>query len=232
MTSLLLSLTHSPWGPIPEFGHSVLMANRSISISRRARSRTGPHEGDAFQGQPVEGDTVFARRPDMRSLHQGRYWIGTFERLGDKPIGTLTSVPFKVTHPWATFLVAGGQGPESRVELVDAATKTVFSKTHGDESETLKPVAVDLTQYMGKSIFIRLVDNGRDGWGHINFDNFLFHAEKPNVPQRVAAVPDDYKYAGQDPEVAARNMTVPPGFRVSLFAGEPDLHPADRLLFR
>ncbi|MFO0939108.1 MAG: PVC-type heme-binding CxxCH protein [Gemmataceae bacterium] len=181
-------------------------------------------EGDAFQGQPVEGDTVFARRPDMRSLHQGRYWIGTFERLGDKPIGTLTSVPFKVTHPWATFLVAGGQGPESRVELVDAATKTVFSKTHGDESETLKPVAVDLTQYMGKSIFIRLVDNGRDGWGHINFDNFLFHAEKPNVPQRVAAVPDDYKYAGQDPEVAARNMTVPPGFRVSLFAGEPDLH--------
>src|SRR5438876_5826885 len=54
-------------------------------------------EGDAFVGQPVKGDTVFPRRSDM-SQHQGQYWIGTYERAGDKPQGSLTSVPFKVTH--------------------------------------------------------------------------------------------------------------------------------------
>src|SRR5271167_3932323 len=65
-------------------------------------------DGDAFMGQPVKGDTVAARRADMRSRHQGQYWIGTYERRGDAPQGTLTSVPFKVTKPWASFLVGGG----------------------------------------------------------------------------------------------------------------------------
>src|SRR5205823_7213518 len=65
-------------------------------------------EGTAFAGQPVKGDTVAARRADMKSQHQGQYWIGTYERDGDKPQGTLTSVPFKVTHPWARFLIGGG----------------------------------------------------------------------------------------------------------------------------
>ena len=65
-------------------------------------------DGDAFQGQPIKGDTVAPRRRDMRSNHQGQYWIGGYELKGDRPQGTLTSVPFKVTHPWASFLVGGG----------------------------------------------------------------------------------------------------------------------------
>ncbi len=73
--------------------------------------------GDAFNGQPVKGDTVSLRRGDMKSEHQGQYWIGTYERAGDKPQGTLTSVPFKVTQPWASFLVAGGPWPETCVEV-------------------------------------------------------------------------------------------------------------------
>jgi putative membrane-bound dehydrogenase-like protein len=35
---------------------------------------------------------------------------------------------------------------------------------------------------------------------------------------------DEYRFAGQPPPDAARTMTVPPGFSVSLFAGEPDVH--------
>src|SRR5258707_5126055 len=64
--------------------------------------------GDAFTGQPVEGDAVQPRRSDMKSQHQGRFWIGTFERKGDKPQGTLSSEPFVITHPWATFMLGGG----------------------------------------------------------------------------------------------------------------------------
>src|SRR5882762_8452702 len=96
--------------------------------------------GNAFEGQPIKGDTVFPRRNDMRSNHQGNYWIGGFEKVGDDPKGTLTSVPFKATHPWASFLVAGGPWPTTRVELVDAATQIAFFKVSGYESETLRPV--------------------------------------------------------------------------------------------
>src|SRR5471032_3382618 len=63
-------------------------------------------DGKAFEGQPIKGDTIYPRRKDSKSQHQGQFWIGTFEKHGDdKATGTLTSVPFKITHPWASFLV-------------------------------------------------------------------------------------------------------------------------------
>jgi putative membrane-bound dehydrogenase-like protein len=182
-------------------------------------------EGEAFKGQPIKGDTVAKRRGDMKSRHQGQYWIGTYEIDGDKPQGTLTSVAFKVTHPWASFLVGGGPWPETCVELVRNDTKDVFSRTSGVEEEDMLRVAVDLRQHQGKEIFIRLIDKHSGHWGHINFDDFRFHSEKPNVPPRKAAppVPDAYKFAGLSPDKAAAAMTVPEDFTVSLFAGEPDV---------
>lgn len=182
-------------------------------------------EGDAFKDQPIQGDTVFPRRSDMRSLHQGKFWIGGFEKHGDKPKGTLTSVPFVVTHPWASFLVAGGTDEkQTRVEVIDVAAKKVIFSTAGEESESLRRVAVDVSKLMGKEIQVRVVDDYAGGWGHVNFDDFRFHSEKPAVGERVVVKPDDYKYSGQKPQDAAKNMTVPDGFSVKLFAGEPDVH--------
>src|SRR5712671_5644500 len=74
--------------------------------------------GTAFDKQPIKGDSIAPRRSDMKSNHQGAYWIGTFEISGDRPQGTLTSVPFKVTHPYAGFLVGGGSHAKTCVELV------------------------------------------------------------------------------------------------------------------
>jgi hypothetical protein len=43
-------------------------------------------EGTAFAGQPVKGDTVFARRKDMKSEHTGTFWVGSYENpQGDAP---------------------------------------------------------------------------------------------------------------------------------------------------
>src|SRR4051812_20733480 len=65
-------------------------------------------EGKAFESQPVKGDSVSARGRGMKSEHAGQFWIGGFERsLSDEPTGTLTSEPFVVTRPWASFLIAG-----------------------------------------------------------------------------------------------------------------------------
>src|ERR1700746_1553442 len=61
--------------------------------------------GDAFAGQPVKDDTVAPRRGDMRTTPEGRYGTGASEPKGDPPQGKLTSVPFRVTHSWASFLV-------------------------------------------------------------------------------------------------------------------------------
>ena len=60
---------------------------------------------------------------------------------------------------------------------------------------------------MGKEIFIRLVDEHTGHWGHVNFDDFRFHAREAEGPGAAAEGPpaplDVYKYAGLTPEKAA-----------------------------
>src|SRR5439155_21177583 len=173
------------------------------------------------------------RRTDMRSQHQGNYWIGTFELAGDAPQGTLTSVPFKLTQPYGAFLVAGGSHENTRVELVRADNNKVVFKTSGYDSENLRPVVVDLKELQGKEIFIRLIDQESGGWGHINFDDFRLYAKRPSFTNELRAdsivkkddLPpiDPIKFDGLSPEDAAKEMTLPPGFKATLFAGEPDV---------
>ncbi len=180
--------------------------------------------GDAFKDQPIKGDTVVKRRADNRSRHQGEYWIGGFEKVQDKPVGTLTSVPFKVTHPWASFLVGGGPHTlETCVEVVHG--KDVIFRAAGTEAEDMYRVVVDLAKYKDKDIFVRVVDKHTGHWGHINFDDFRFHAQKPSFPQAPQPLTaDTYKHAGLKPEEAVKAMTLPPGFTASVFAAEPDVH--------
>ncbi|HEY4310233.1 MAG TPA: PVC-type heme-binding CxxCH protein [Pirellulales bacterium] len=180
--------------------------------------------GDAFKGQPVKDDLIHARRADMRSDHVGNYWVGTFEVGGDKPQGTLTSRAFRVTRPYASFLIGGGSSPTSRVEIVNDETKKIVYQISGDDTENLKPVVVDLTGLVGKDIYLRLVDESSSGWGHLNFDDFRLHDAKPDLPDRAGPQPlDVYAHAGLEAEAAAKAMTVPAGFQVRLFAGEPDV---------
>ena len=188
--------------------------------------------GKSFDQALIRGDVVAQRRADMKSNHEGEFWIGGFERTGDDPKGTLTSVPFKVTHPWASFLVAGGPWPETRVELVDSATGQTFFKISGSESETLRPVVVELKGLMGKQILVRLVDDRSGHWGHLNFDNFRFHTERPvlpseltlkDTPKNAAPPADQVLFAGLSAADAAAKATLPSGFAMHVFASEPDI---------
>ena len=182
-------------------------------------------DGPGFAKAVVEGDAIAKRRSDMKSGHQGRFWANSFENSGgDGPVGTLTSAEFVLTKPWASFLVAGGTYPETRVEIVRADSGDVIFKAHGDDTENLKRVVADLRKYRDAKVFIRLVDQHTGGWGHINFDDFRLHDERPNATDRPAAGgPDVYANAGLPPAEAARAMTVPQGFKVDLVAGEPDV---------
>ncbi len=211
-------------------------------------------KGNAFNKQPMMGDVVKARRDDFKSNHAGKYWVGTYEVTKDPGQGTLTSASFKVTHPWAVFLVAGGPYPNTRVDLVNVAdSKVLFTttgfegarfKTSNNATETMSPVLVDLQAHQGKEIFIRVVDEHQGHWGHINFDDFKFYASKPDfgslntaarkpltpgtVATKAAPAPpptplDDVKFSGLSPEAAAKEITLPKGFKAHLFAGEPDV---------
>ena len=182
-------------------------------------------DGPAFARAVVEGDAVVKRRSDMTSGHLGKYWASSFENSGgDESKGTLTSATFVVSKPWASFLIAGGAYPETRVEIVAADDGKVLFTANGDMTETMKRVAADLRKFQGAKVFLRLVDQHSGGWGHVNFDDFLLHDHKPDVPIAAqSAGPDTYAHAGLSPKEAAEAMTLPPGFKVDLIAGEPDV---------
>jgi len=72
-------------------------------------------EGEAFAGQPIAGDKVNARRADMHSRHQGKFWIGTHEvRRGERPI-ELTQREFELLE----YLMRNERLVISRQKLLD-----------------------------------------------------------------------------------------------------------------
>jgi len=182
-------------------------------------------EGLAFVGQPIEGDAIAKRRPDMRSRHQGKFWIGGFEVKADPPYGTLTSVPFKVSSRFASFWLGGGASIKTRVELYSFGESQPFYQASGSNREELSRVVVDLRRVQDKEMFIRLVDEGSDGWDHLNFDHFRFHEKAPGplTAPAIELVLDQYPHSGLNAELAAAAMKVPKGFRVQVCAAEPDV---------
>jgi len=183
-------------------------------------------EGEAFVGQPVRGDSP-ARRARESSLHQGEFWIGGYELVGDGPRGRLVSAPFEVTRPYASFLVGGGASQGTAVELVREGEYQAFFRCTGASFESMQPVVVDLKGELGRTMRVRVVDGSSGGWGHVNFDDFRVHTDRPDVvrPPGVPEIlaPDSILHAGLPADEAARTMTVPPGFRVDVVAAEPDV---------
>ena len=182
--------------------------------------------GEAFRDQPVRGDAPSTRKREA-SLHEGEYWIGGYEKHGDAPTGTLSSAAFEVSAPFASFLIGGGSDPATRVELLREGTEQPFFTASAANYESMQRVVVDLSAELGRRIFIRLVDEARGGWGHLNFDDFLLHAERPRFA-RGAGVPailprDSVANAGLSPRDALAAMTPAAGVSIDLVAAEPEL---------
>ena len=201
-------------------------------------------EGDAWENQPVEGDTVAIRKRG-NSQHAGKFWLGGYERGGDKGTGTLTSTSSIATHPWASFLLgAAADANTERVEIVEEATGKIIQSSSAAQQENMKRVAVNLEAVAGKRIFIRIIDQSKAGWGHVNFDDFVFHAQKPTFAVASFSVSADRTKRGDESPVlwhllpnpakptsvkndAAQKlvagMKLQDGFQVELIAAEPDV---------
>ncbi len=193
-------------------------------------------KGEAFKGQPLDSDDISSRWAGQTSGKDGTWFIGGFEKLQDKPTGTLESVPFKVTHPYAGFRIGGGSDRSTRVEIVLAGKPgTAVHTATGANKEQMRPVFFDLRPQQGKKVFIRLVDENPGGWGHLNFDDFRFYTERPAEveipvterhlvnPILAHLEPNPTKSEGTGSETVGQ-MRVVPGFAVDLIAAEPRVH--------
>ena len=118
----------------PEDGFPATAADGrvlNLDFEKGDLSRLDGRRATRSSGQPIEGDTVHPRRGDSVSGHRGQVLDRHVRARGDGPQGTLTSVPFPVTHPYASFLVGGGAGGALRVEIVRADTDEVVFQASG-----------------------------------------------------------------------------------------------------
>ena len=118
--------------------------------------------GDAFQ--VVQGDGLSEAGPGQASVirgHSGTYWVSSGVG-GSARKGTLTSVPFKVTQPYASFFVSGGAFQSTRVEIVTADDKKTIYTITGADHARLRPAVVDLQAYVGQG-HLRSTRRRRDG---------------------------------------------------------------------
>jgi putative membrane-bound dehydrogenase-like protein len=190
-------------------------------------------KGNVFPKGPIKGDTIVARGRG-NSNHDGNFWIGGYEvDKSDSSQGTMTSDPFKVTHPWAAYRIGAGPHPETRVEILDAKSGKVIHQASGrGEVEDMVVNVVDLKAHLGKMIRVRVVDEHSGHWGHINYDDFRFYQTPPDhsvarsAAGRLTSSPLLWNLqpnpTGEPGEITSQ-MYVPEGFQVETIAREPIL---------
>jgi len=196
--------------------------------------------GDAFANPIFYTDPSPVHSEEDKINFEGKGFLSSGGTKNYKLTGTLTSVSFEVTQPFASFLVSGGALADTRVELVLAESDEVIFKSTGQGRATLQPVVVDLSSYLEQPIFIRIVDNetgisqipyiSDDKWAHINFDDFEFYPSRPSFlnelkKEDIIILPplDAVLNSGLSGMDAAEAMTPPEGFKITLAAAEPDI---------
>ncbi len=87
--------------------------------------------GDAFVSPLINADPSPIHDKDMTIGFEGKNFLSSGGTVNYKLTGTLTSVPFTVTQPYASFMVSGGALQDTRVEIVLADTKKVIFQSTG-----------------------------------------------------------------------------------------------------
>lgn len=199
-------------------------------------------EGTAFAGQPVSdrSDDEFGSEELVKMQMDGEFFLSSGGTKNYKDTGTIQSIPFVITAPFASFKVSGGALKETRVELVNVQNGEVLFEITGNDQLEMRPVVVDLQGHQGEDIFIRLVDKEvgvspipyiRDNkLAHINFDNFRFYKTRPVFsdelkPEDIVILPprDLVKNAGLSGPEAVTEMELGEEFSIQLAASEPEV---------
>ena len=137
---------------------------------------------DSMQGwQVVEGqfDNLHTDRAEFHHNQgpynkEGKYFLSTLETKKGSPDdsfkGVVESPCFILTGPRISFLIGGGQHPETYFALCDAQGNEI-KRAHGPSAQKMSRVQWDVPELVGQTLFLRLSDQHTGGWGHITLDH-------------------------------------------------------------
>ena len=131
----------------------------------------------------VSGQDVFWKNADKPYNKDGSFlFTGIEDVMGslEGAHGILTSSTFTVGGSgFITFKLGGGYNPECYIEIVDASTNETIAKYHNDNDSSNEGrmfcYMADLTAFMGREVYIRVVDYASYDWGCLAVDSFITH---------------------------------------------------------
>lgn len=151
-------------------------------------------EGETYGDWKVEGD-AFGKGPARGTLpgqmevsgFAGHGLVNSYFK-GDGATGTLTSPPFKIARTYLSFLVGGGGWKDKtcmNLRVDGQIVRTVTgTNTQPGGSEELSPDSWDVSDLIGKTAVLEIVDNEKGGWGHINVDQIVACDTVPPAPKK------------------------------------------------
>jgi fructan beta-fructosidase len=131
--------------------------------------------GNCFGSDPAQGALANQQTVDG---YLGHGLVNTFLN-GDASTGTLTSPPFIIQRNYLKFLIGGGSyrgesgyGGQTRVDLLVNGQVVEHAAGPG-EWEHLDWEQWNVSNLLGQTAQIRIVDTATGGWGHLNVDQVV-----------------------------------------------------------
>ena len=177
--------------------HMKIITSQRLALAIGCLFATGLHandlliadfEGDTYAPWQVTGD-AFGTAPAKGTLSgqmhvegfKGKGLVNSFFK-GDDSTGSLASPEFRIERKFIAFLIGGGKSDKLALQLlVDG--KVVRSATGPNEkqggSESLAWESWDVAEFSGKMATLRIIDDAKGGWGHINVDHIVQTDVKP-----------------------------------------------------
>jgi hypothetical protein len=127
--------------------------------------------GDIYSNQDVTGDQSFWGGPFG---FVGNYHLWGHKAGSDGRTGVIKCENFILSGDGTiSFLLGGGNQIEKQyVALVRASDGVEIFKETGQDTESYRLVTWDASRYLGQELYIKIVDNNTDGFGHLNIDDF------------------------------------------------------------
>jgi len=159
---------------------SLLLATTSLAQSGKIHFdfETGDLQGwkviSGSFGSLITERSECRNRPGEKLNKQGRYFLSTIEKpdgsYDDSFTGRLISPVFKLKGPKITLLVGGGGHPNTYVALCTMDAKEVLL-ARGSFDEHFNEITWDAKDYVGKNVFLMVVDEVNGSWGHVTLDD-------------------------------------------------------------
>ncbi|MDC0584191.1 helix-turn-helix domain-containing protein [Bacteroidales bacterium] len=137
-------------------------------------------ESDSYKYWQVNGNAF--KTPGNRSNiyypvtvngFQGKSFAFSFGENHDKETGSLLSASFKINRNYISFLVGGGNHPDTTcIKLV--IEDSIYYSSTGMSAGQLRKEVWDVSNYLGMAASIEILDNYSGNWGHIIVDDIRF----------------------------------------------------------